>query len=118
MSEYELLSLINESIDGITSNTAILVTLLFAYFLVAHFAGKILSAIQLAIVSAIYSFAVLITLTISYSQTLRVWEYAAELITLGSNHTTNLPAGAPLVLTTIFFVAYLSSLYYMYSCRK
>lgn len=120
MTEFELFILRLEAENVMFATITLFVTILFAYFVVAHIAGKSISGIQLKIVNTVYTLVMLAILNAMYNDFFQSFRIYQDLVEMNSRYVPNTAVEDWMVLPTlsIYFIAFLVSLYYMRISRK
>ena len=120
MTEAELIQTYAELSSGLTANLALYISVLFAYFLVAHSVGKHLSSLQLVLINTVYILVMLLGLQSIYVSMLIFTRVVGELVAIDSVFVEGLAASETfsLVMTGANFIAFVISLIYMYSTRR
>ncbi len=118
MSEAELLRQANDWLNAGVDSITLYLSVLFAYFVVAHLVGKSLSRLQLWIIAPIYCVIMISGLVAIYTQFSAVAKFLGELKATGSIFVPKLPEHTQYVVVGIYALAFLASHYYMHVCRK
>lgn len=120
MSEAELLQTLAEINAGLVPSIALYVSVLFAYFVVAHVAGKELSLVQISLASAVYSMVMFLGLLQIYAEISTITKISGDLSAMGSAYVRPSMMGkwTPMVVTSIYFFSYVLSILYMRHSRR
>ena len=117
MTEFELLSQANEWLNSGVDSITLYLSVLFAYFVVAHLVGKSLTGGQLGVIATIYSVIMISGLVTINMQFTAIDRFIGDLTDLGSKYVPALPEHSVTVVVGMYALAFLASHYYMYSCR-
>ena len=117
MTEVELLEQLNDWTNAGVDSITLYLSVLFAYFVVAHLVGRTLTSVQLTVISVIYSVVMLSGLVTINMQFAAAARFSEDLIIAGSKYVTPLPAHAATIATSMYAMAFAASHYYMYSRR-
>ena len=118
MSEFELITQFNAWANTLLETSTLYLSVLFAYFVVAHLAGSSLTRLQLWIISSIYSLLMFSGLIVISNQSTAMGRFSDELQKIDSNYVPAMPADYEIFITIVYGAAFLASLYYMFNQRK
>ena len=118
MSEFELISLFNAWGNTLLGTSTLYLSVLFAYFVVAHLVGSSLTRLQLWIISSIYSLLMFSGLIAIHNQSTTMVHFSVELQKMDSNYVSAMPEDYEILITVVYSTAFLASLYYMFNQRK
>lgn len=114
MTDFELSELYYMNQAELFSIWSLVITFVFGYFLVAHFAGKQLTRIQVTLVSVLYSFFVLPPLLNAYALS----ETSREILNFLYRREGARFSWATLVMFGFVIASWALGLVYMYQSRK
>ena len=117
MTEAELLSQASEWLNAGVDSITLYLSVLFAYFVVAHLVGKKLTTAQLGVIATIYSVIMITGLVTINMQFTAIDRFIGDLTDLGSKYVPALPSFSVPVVVGMYALAFLASHYYMYSSR-
>ncbi len=120
MSESELLQLYAEMNSSIAPSIALYITVLFGYFVVAHIVGRKLTTVEIVSANTVYTLVMGLGLTQLHRDITVLSVISNELAALESKFVGQMVFSewTPLVVTLIYFFAFIISLLFMHHSRR
>jgi predicted membrane protein len=118
MTEYELIDLLNSTMDLLISALVTYVSFVSAYLIVAYLAGRNLSGQQTTIVSILFIFGALLTIFALWGLSTRVGFTVQALYAVNPDYPVSYPKGYREALVICCSLGLVASLQFMWNIRQ